>query len=249
MTPWVTRLLIANIIMYLLSISSPEVTKLLMFVPVNILFQPWTLITYMFLHGGFWHLAFNMLGLFFFGPRLEATLGSQRFLWLYFISGVCGGLLSFVFAPYTPIIGASAAVFGVFYAFAHYWPREQLYIWGILPVEARWMVIIMTLLSLFGGFGGFEQGIAHFAHLGGFAGGFFFIRWADSTSRAVQFQKRMMPSGPGASDIKRWMNISREGLHEVNREELDRILDKMKISGVENLTPDEVAFLNRFSNR
>jgi membrane associated rhomboid family serine protease len=174
MTPWVTRLLIANVSMFLLSIGSPVVTKVLMFVPVYILSQPWTIITYMFLHGGFWHLAFNMLGLFFFGPRLEVTLGSQRFLLLYFISGICGGLLSFVFAPHTPIIGASAAVFGVFYAFARYWPREQLYVWGVFPVQARWMVIGMTVLSLFGGFGGFEQGIAHFAHLGGFVGGFFF---------------------------------------------------------------------------
>jgi hypothetical protein len=78
---------------------------------------------------------------------------------------------------------------------------------------------------------------------------FFFIKWVDSTSRAVQFQKRMMPSGPSASDIQRWTNISREGMHEVNREELNRILGKMKTSGAESLTPTEVVFLNRFSNR
>ncbi len=249
MTNWVTRLLIANVIMFILTYSSPSVTSMLMFVPLLILSQPWTLVTYMFLHAGIGHLFFNMLGLYFFGPRLESALGGQRFLMLYFISGISGGLLSFLFAPYTPIIGASGAVFGIFYAFARYWPREQMYIWGVFPVQARWLVAGMTALALLGGFGGFQQGIAHFAHLGGFVGGFFFIKWADSSSRAARFQKKMTPPTPKSSEVQRWMNISREGLHDVNREELDRVLNKLKTTGVESLTPDEIAFLNRFSNR
>lgn len=249
MSAWVTRLLIANVIMFILTYSSPSVTNMLMFVPFLILSQPWTLVTYMFLHGGIGHLFFNMLGLYFFGPRLESVLGSKNFLLLYFISGVCGGLLSFLFAPYTPIIGASGAVFGIFFAFARYWPREQMYIWGVFPVQARWLVAGMTALTLLGGFGGFQQGIAHFAHLGGFVGGFFFIKWVDSTSRGAEFQKKMIPPTPNSSEIQRWMNISREGMHDVNRQELERVLEKIKSTDVENLTPDEIAFLNRFSSR
>jgi membrane associated rhomboid family serine protease len=249
MTSWVTRLVIANVVIYLITMASPDVMNKLMFVPALILFQPWTLITYMFLHANITHILFNMLGLYFFGPRLETVLGSKNFLLLYFISGISGGLLSLVFAPYTPIVGASAAVFGVFYAFARYWPKEMLYIWGVIPVQARWMVVGMTALSLFGGFTAFEQGIAHFAHLGGFVGGFFFIKWVDSNSRAAKFQKKIAPPMPSSSDIQKWMKISREGLHEVNREELDRVLNKFKTTGIESLTPDEIAFLNRFSNR
>ena len=249
MTTWVTRLVIANAVMFLLTMASPLVMDKLMFVPVFILWQPWTLITYMFLHANITHILFNMLGLYFFGPRLETVLGSAKFLLLYFISGVSGGLLSFIFAPNAPIVGASAAVFGVFYGFARYWPKEQLYVWGLFPVQARWMVVGMTVLSLIGGFSGFEQGIAHFAHLGGFVGGFFFIKWVDSSSRAARFQKKMAPPVPGSSDIRKWMSISRESMHEVNREQLDSVLNKLKVTGVESLTPDEIAFLNRFSNR
>jgi membrane associated rhomboid family serine protease len=243
------RLVIANVVMFLITMASPVVTNKLMFVPALILLQPWTLITYMFLHANITHILFNMLGLFFFGPCLETMLGSRNFLLLYFISGICGGLLSFLFASYTPIVGASAAVFGVFYAFARYWPKEMLYIWGIVPVQARWMVVGMTALSLFSGFAGFEHGIAHFAHLGGFIGGFLFIKWVDSNSSAAKFQKKVMPPAPSSTDIQKWMNISREGLHEVNREQLDRVLNKLKTTGIESLTPDEISFLDRFSKR
>jgi len=249
MTPWVTRLIIANVVMYILTLANPAVTRLLMLVPALIFTHPWTLITYMFLHGGFWHLFFNMLGLYFFGPRLEATLGSRQFAWLYFLSGISGGLLSFVFTPNTPIIGASAGVFGVFYGFAHFWPRENLYLWGIIPVEARWFVLGMTALSLLGGFGGFEEGIAHFAHLGGFAGGYLYIRWIEKNSRSARFQQMVEPPPAHEADIAKWMKIPREGMHEVNREELDRIQAKLQAGGVQSLTPNEIAFLNRFSDR
>ena len=131
MTPWVLRLVVANVGVFLLTAANPRLLGLLAFVPRFALSQPWTIITYQFAHGGVAHLLFNMLGLFFFGSRLEAHLGARHFLGLYFASGVAGALLSFL-SYGTPIIGASAAVFGIFLGFARYWPRERVYIWGIL---------------------------------------------------------------------------------------------------------------------
>jgi hypothetical protein len=125
----------------------------------------------MFVHGGFGHILFNMLSLFFFGRRVESRLGPRRFGILYFVSGIMGALVSVFFAPYAAIIGASGAVFGVMLAFAKFWPRDQILIWGILPVEARVMVIAMTVMAVVFGFTGAQSGVAHFAHLGGFVGG------------------------------------------------------------------------------
>jgi len=247
MTPWVTRLIVANVIVYIMSVAAPSLTTALMFVPALILVRPWTIITYMFLHAGLWHLLFNMLGLFFFGPRLELELGEQKFLVLYFVSGIMGAVLSFIFTPFSGIIGASGAVFGVFMGFAYYWPREQVYVWGIMPVEARWLVIIMTVLSLFGGAGIGESGIAHFAHLGGFAGGYLYLKWIKKTSRAAKYQRMAAPPAPSGNDLERWSKISRDRLHEVNRAEFDRIMQKLKLDGVENLTREEREFLDRFS--
>jgi membrane associated rhomboid family serine protease len=247
MTPWVTRLIIANVVVYVLSVAAPGLTTAFMLVPALIFVRPWTIITYMFLHAGFWHLLFNMLGLFFFGPRLELELGGRKFVWLYFVSGITGALLSFVFTPFSAIIGASGAVFGVFMGFAYYWPREPVYIWGLFPIEARWLVIGMTALSLFGGMGFAEPGIAHFAHLGGFLGGFLYLKLLDRTSRAAQFKKKLSGPPPRGSDVERWAKINRDALHEVNRTEYDRILSKISTSGVDALTPEERAFLDRFS--
>src|SRR5688572_6140166 len=139
--------------------------------------RPWTVVTYMFLHGGFMHLFFNMIGLFFFGPRLESRLGGRDFLMIYMLSGIAGALLSFVFMPESAVVGASGAVLGVLAAYARIWPEERIYIWGVLPVTARVMVIGLAVFSVvFSRSGG---NTAHFAHLGGLAGGWLFMIWRE----------------------------------------------------------------------
>lgn len=252
MTPWTLRLIISNAAVFLLQQLLPGFWRPFALIPADVLTHPWTLVTYMFLHGGLMHLLFNMLSLFFFGPRLELRLGGSHFLGLYFISGLAGGLLSLVFpVPFAPIaiVGASGAVFGVFLGFAMFWPRDQIYIWGILPIEARWLVAIATAISLYSGFGS-SGGIAHFAHLGGFVGGFLYLKWLEAKSPARQFKQKAVfqPKRPsGAQDVARWKAIKRDELHEVNRAEVDRILDKISARGIDSLTPGERETLERFS--
>jgi membrane associated rhomboid family serine protease len=238
--------------MFLLQMAGPAgITESLAFVPMLAASRPWTIITYMFLHGGLGHIFFNMLSLFFFGPRLESRLGGRQFLTLYFLSGIMGAVLSFALAPQSGVIGASGAVFGVMLAYASFWPRDQILIWGILPVEARVMVIAMTVLALFGGFTG-GGGIAHFAHLGGFLGGWVSLRWFARRSSGRQWQNKVTPARPresSESSLARWRQIRRDNLHEVNRAELDRILDKISSQGIHSLSQADREFLERFSSR
>ena len=252
MTPWVMRLIMANAAMFLLQLAGPQgLAESLAFVPMLALSRPWTIITYMFLHGGIGHIFFNMLSLFFFGPRLESRLGGRQFLILYFVSGIMGALLSFALAPASGVIGASGAVFGVMLAYASFWPRDQILIWGILPVEARVMVIAMTVLALFGGFTG-GGGIAHFAHLGGFLGGWLSLRWFARRSDSRKWQSQVASPRPresSESSLARWRKIQRDNLHEVNRAELDRILDKISSQGIQSLSQSDREFLERFSSR
>ncbi|HUF27900.1 MAG TPA: rhomboid family intramembrane serine protease [Gemmatimonadaceae bacterium] len=252
MTPWVKRLLIANIVMFFLQQTLPVYARYLVLYPDMYLLvrMPWTLITYMFLHGSFMHIGFNMLVLFFFGPRIEARLGSRHFIWLYMLSGVAGGVLSIILSP-AAIIGASAATYGVMFTFARFWPHERIYIWGVLPVEARMLVIIATVASLWGGFGVWGSGIAHFAHLGGFVGAWLYLKWMERNAPSRKFRERATPGIPKgrseAADLRRWATIPRDELHPLNREEVERIYQKIETSGVRSLTIEERASLDRFS--
>lgn len=245
MQSWTIRLIAANVVVFFLSSVVPGLTEQFALVPAEILHYPWTLVTYMFLHGDGFHILFNMLGLFFFGPRLETEMGGRDFLLLYFISGMSGALLSYI-TPHTPIIGASGAVYGIFLAFARFWPREQILIWGIIPVEARTLVIIMTAMSVWGGFSG-GGNTAHWAHLGGFVGGFLYLWLRDRKVRERRLKFVVPVPNFGQADIQRWRAIDTSTMHEVNRTELERILAKIDTAGVQDLTPQERQFLERFS--
>ncbi|HUG38842.1 MAG TPA: rhomboid family intramembrane serine protease [Longimicrobiales bacterium] len=253
MTPWVLRLLLANVVVYVLAQPGTMLYHLFMFVPAWVLQRPWTPVTYMFLHANLWHILFNMLGLYFFGPRLEARIGARDFVLLYVTAGLTGALLSFFFEFGAPIVGASGAIFGVLLGFAHFWPHERIYIWGILPVPARLMVIGFAMLSIYSGLSGSGAGIAHFAHLGGFAGAWAYLRIRDRRKSA--FRRKATPdadpspldriSGRASRDEKRWEAIDVAALHEINRHEVERIREKIRERGSGSLSADERAFMNR----
>ncbi len=261
MTPWIRRLMMANAAVYLLTAYTPAGPMLANLMalrphPLWVLRAPWTPITYMFVHANFMHIFFNMLVLFFFGPRLEMRLGGARFIKLYFLSGLAGALLSWAFllGPPVPIVGASGAVYGVLMGFAVLWPRDAIYIWGIVPVQARWLVGVMTALTVYQGFGGGQDGVAHFAHLGGFLGGYLYMRRLERNAPHRKFKEQAYAAdrrrpGRDGEDTHRWANIPLEGLHEVNRDEVERLQGKIEELGVATLTLEERAFMNRFSRQ
>lgn len=264
MTPWVLRLLFANFAVYILVPRTGALFADLMLVPADVLTRPWTLVTYMFLHGHFWHILFNMLVLFFFGPRLEATLGGRTFLVLYFVSGLTAAAFSAI-TPFAAVVGASGAIYGLMLAYARFWPRDRIYIWGVLPVEARWMVIFLTAWALVAtiplvaailGIPGLHvptDNVAHHAHLGGFAGAWLYMKWRDKNAGAAKFRKQAEPVPRKGwlhdrDAIQRWARIDRESLHPVNREAFDDIMRKLSAQGAGALTDRERAFLERFTS-
>jgi membrane associated rhomboid family serine protease len=258
MTPWVKRLLVANVVAFFPTMAVPSLYGLLLLYPPAVLFRPWTLVTYMFLHAGVAHLLFNMIGLFFFGPRLESRLGSKGFLLLYFLSGLGGAVFSLIFARNAAVVGASGAVYGVLLGFALYWPRERIYIWGILPVEAWLLAALLVFGSLYAGVNpGAGSRTAHFAHLGGLAFAFVFLKWWDWRKGAAKraFQRQMKPdaSPRGVSGdrlaLARWKGIAVDSLHELNRGEVQRLIAKVERDGTASLTQSERDFLDRMSLR
>jgi membrane associated rhomboid family serine protease len=256
LTPWVKRLLIANVATFLLLtlLLPASVWQYFAFVPNQLLVRPWTPLTYMFLHAGFLHLFFNMLALFFFGPPLEERWGSREFLKYYIICGLGGAVASFVFAANAIVVGASAAVFGVMLAFAMNWPNAPIYIWGIFPVKAKWLVAILAGLSMLSAFQGARDGVAHFAHLGGFVAGFLYLKVDAPRGQLAGLRKRLTRSRftviPGGKTGPVETRRSRRARDEDRvLDEVDRVLDKISTHGIASLSAEERKLLDDVSRR
>jgi membrane associated rhomboid family serine protease len=269
LTPWVKRLIIINAAIFVVQWmvgprTSNVMTFHMAFIPSEILLRPWSIITYMFAHGNFWHLFWNMLGLFFFGPPLESRWGSREFLKFYFICGMGGAALSFLFAFHAPIIGASAAVYGVMLAFAMNWPDAPIYIWGILPVKAKFLVGVLAIFSIMSMVGGGGGNIAHAAHLGGFVAAFLYLKFSGPggaftgvkkmmdrqrlrvVSTDAEEEHRPAPrTGPPSGAARRRARGEEDKL----LDELDRVLEKISTQGMGSLTPQERKLLDEVSRR
>lgn len=262
LTPWVKRLLIANIAIYVLTLIGERfgiyLDALLGLQPWAVLTRPWTILTYMFVHANFWHILFNMIALFFFGPPVEERLGSSEFIKFYLLCGLGGAALSFLLRIWTGptlIVGASGAIFGVMLAYAMYWPDAPIYIWGILPVKAKWLLAAYVVIDLWGAYAR-SGGVAYFAHLGGLGAGFLYLKSAGLglalTTRVRKLFRPKLTVIPGSAGTppKPGRRAARAAAEQERvLDDLDRILDKISQSGMASLTPDERKTLDDASKR
>lgn len=272
LTPWVRRLLVANLIVFLFQVTLltlPSSIETFGFIPLKAAQHPWTFFTYMFLHGGALHLAFNLLALFMFGGPVEDRFGSRSFIGFYLLCGVGGALLSLLlvqgFAIRTPIVGASGAIYGVLVAFAWYWPDAPIYMFPLpVPIPAKWLVTFAFAVSLLLGVPPFSSGgggVAHLAHLGGMVAGFLYLKAQDlRLGRAERHLRRVSepsvlvtPVPRGRTARARGGNAPQAKSQQAPRPdarahaEIDRVLDKISATGIESLTPAERKFLVEMS--
>ena len=198
--PVVRSLLIVNVIMFVATLINEDfmIRTFAMFYPVSPLFRWWQPLTHMFMHGGWWHIFFNMYTLVMFGMVVERALGTKKFLILYFVTGLGAVALhtgvewldihrlaasasptaqaDIIDMLRTPMVGASGAIYGVLVAFAMLYPEARMtLIFPPVTLDAKWMVIIFIGIELITGITGTQVGIAHFAHLGGALFGFLLI--------------------------------------------------------------------------
>jgi membrane associated rhomboid family serine protease len=168
----------------------------------SVFYKPWQVVTYMFMHSpqNFFHILFNMFALWMFGSTLENLWGAKRFLIFYLLCGIGAAFVHMIALGYDvskladlysqgqisdetfygnmniPTMGASGAVMGIFAAFAYTFPNSQMLILPIpFPIKAKWALLGMVVLDLFGGVSNQQSGIAHFAHLGGAAVGIILV--------------------------------------------------------------------------
>ena len=150
--------------------------------PIGPNFMPWQVVTYAFLHGDFFHLFFNMLGLWMFGAELERIWGTKRFIQFYAASvlaaALCQLIVNALLGSRFPTVGASGGLFGLLLAFGMMFPNRIIMpLFLPIPMKAKVFVAVFGGLELFFGVTGTQSGVAHFAHLGGMLGGFLMIRY------------------------------------------------------------------------
>jgi membrane associated rhomboid family serine protease len=260
LTPWVRGLIIANAVIFLLTITvftGPWFFDVFAFSPTRAVTHWWSFASYMFLHGGFLHLAFNMLMLFFFGPAVEVRMGGTAFGLYYLVCGLGGAVFSFAVSALTtvaPFVGASAAVFGVSLAFAMHWPDAPVYVFPLpVPIKAKWLVIFLATINLVLAISGAQDGVAHLAHLGGFLFGFIYLKSEERVVRRARAAIRpRRPQRPKARAPAREVTEAKTGEayqsgQPAIRDEVDRVLDKISATGIESLTPEERRLLENAS--
>ena len=183
LTPAIKWLLIVNVGIFLLQHLPPGNRLVVMFGLVPWLvwehLYVWQIFTYQFLHGGIFHLLFNMLALWMFGSDLERRWGSSFFLKYYWICVIGGGICTLLFLPNAafPTIGASAGIYGVLLAFALLYPNQIVYFYFLFPIKMKYFVLIIGAIAFFSSLTPGTSGIAHLAHLGGMVFGFVYLRW------------------------------------------------------------------------
>ena len=145
-------------------------------------FYVWELVTYLFLHGGFFHIIFNMFALWMFGSDVENLWKGKKFLFYFFLTGIGAGimdvLLNAILNPGIPTatVGSSGAIYGLLLAYGMLFPERPIYLYLIIPIKAKWFVVIMGVIEFVSSFGVPGSGVSHVAHLGGMLFGFLYLR-------------------------------------------------------------------------
>ena len=219
LTPAVQWILVANIAIYFLQqtvVRPDDMVSMFAFTSQNVVLRWWTPLTYAFVHGDIWHILFNMIALWQFGPRVERLFGTSRFVRFYVLCAFGGAALHAAAVHWFNIgsgalIGASASVIGVMYAFAHAWPRTMLLFFGVIPMQVRWYVVAFTALTLFWAYTGTNGGVAHFAHIGGLFTGWLLVRlpsarklgaWPDRFNQVPELPEEDTPRAVPRSAVR-----------------------------------------------
>ncbi|MEW5702849.1 MAG: rhomboid family intramembrane serine protease [Candidatus Zixiibacteriota bacterium] len=208
----------------------------------------WQLFTYMFLHAGLLHLVFNMFALWMFGRELERDWGSRFFLKFYLVCGVGAGVVTWLvlWGQSIPTIGASGAIFGILLAFGMTYPDRHIYLWFVLPIKAKYVVIMFGALELLASINQTTSGIGHFTHLGGLAVGFLYLRFRNprwSFPRPLAWLGRWRAKRKAGQLRRKWDE------HRELMDAVDRVLDRINEVGYDHLTDEEKATLERASRR
>ena len=208
LTPMIKKLIILMAALFLLQgVVNHRITLYLGLVPLLVWkkFFLWQLVTYIFLHGGISHILFNLLALWMFGGELESYWGSGKFLRYFLFCGIGAGICTVVFSPhqFIPVVGASGAIYGILLAFGWLFPNRLIYVYFLVPIPAKYFVIIFGLIELYASMQGTGGGVAHLTHLGGLIFGILYMAYPilRQKVRREYYKRKMSQRGSGNGGV------------------------------------------------
>ena len=246
----VKLLLIINIAVFVLMELSGQkniLFQLFGLVPRAVLqeYRLWQTFTYLFLHGGWIHILFNMLVLWMFGKDLEIDWGKNEFLAFYFVCGIGSGLITVLANINSPIVivGASGSIYGVLVAYGFTYPNRTVYLYGVFPLKVKYVVLGFGVIAFVASLSITQSKVSHITHLAGMIIGITYIlfnfRWKNIRLWYTKIRLRSIQD--------KHNNHKDEETH--IKMQVDKILDKLNDQGWESLTSKEEEFLNRASKR
>ena len=194
----------------------------------------WQPFTYLFFHGGVWHVLINMFVLWMFGSELERLWGKKEFLKFYFFTGIGSGIATMVFNLYStiPVVGASGAVYGVLLAYGVTYPNRVVYLYGIIPIKSIWFVFGIGLIAFTSSFNNLSQ-VSHITHISGMIIGYILLKRPIRINEMLFFIRKQALEFQSKRESKVVLK------HQEIERDLDKILDKINIDGFESLTKEE----------
>jgi membrane associated rhomboid family serine protease len=208
-------------------------------------FKIWQLFTYLFIHGGFIHLFFNMFVLWMFGKDLEMQWGKNEFLLFYFTCGIGAGLMTVLFSisSIIPIVGASGAIYGLLVAYGFTYPNRMVYLYGLFPLKVKFMVLGLGVIAFFAFLSANQSNVSHITHLSGMIIGvlyiYFIFNWKNIKMEYYRLRLKNLKQ-----------KTSDQNDEEVQmKKKVDVILDKLNDSGWDSLTEQEEKYLTRASKQ
>ncbi len=206
-------------------------------------FKVWQLFTYLFVHGGFLHIFFNMFVLWMFGKDLEIQWGKNEFLLFYFTCGIGAGLMTVLFSinSIVPIVGASGAIYGLLVAYGFTYPNRMVYLYGLFPLKVKYMVLGLGVIAFFASLSANQSNVSHITHLSGMIIGvlyiYFILNWKNIKMEYYRLRLKNLKQKTSAQNDEEVLM----------KKKVDEILDKLNASGWDSLTEQEEKYLTQAS--
>lgn len=209
----------------------------------------WQPFTYLFFHGGIWHVLINMFVLWMFGSELEKYWGKREFLRFFFVTGVGSGLVTVLFSlsSSTPVVGASGAIYGVLLAYGLMFPNRLVYLYFLIPIKVKYLVILIGTIAFFSSLNPGYSNISHLTHLSGMIIGFVYLR--SNLSSNLNWNTINHFVIHRKNEIKRHYKDKKNEKREALKLKVDAVLDKINEKGYDSLSKSEREFLSTASKK